>query len=332
MCLTGRFVHVCTDECQNSQQCTVPEERKREWICFTCHDHLKSGSMPSLAMANNLELADIPTELCDLNILERHLIAKCITFAKIIPLPKGGQRAIHGNVVCVPSEVQETVTALPRLRSDSQVLRVKLKRRLSYKGHQVFQTVTWSKLVRALLKLKQIHPQYTDITIRDDAELCDPTIPDVDEEDSDEEDKMDDDDYNVDDLMEIDTFEKNVLCEADSNYENDEHSIDSVSQLRHDHEPQPQSNNMQQDGDEPNGGIALESCLQPTDVSEEILSFSEGIYSVAPAEGNKPVSFFKTPNLEAMAFPVQFPTGQNTLDEERPKRLTPHCYARCIRT
>ncbi|KAI3357212.1 hypothetical protein L3Q82_015677 [Scortum barcoo] len=121
---------------------------------------LKMEPMPSLAVANNLELADIPPELCDLNILERHLIAKCITFAKIIPLPKGRQRAIHGNVVCVPSEVQETVDALPRLRSESQVMRVKLKRRLCYRGHQLFQTVTWSKLVQALHKLKHIHPQF----------------------------------------------------------------------------------------------------------------------------------------------------------------------------
>ena len=64
--------------------------------------------------------------------------------------------------------------------------------------------------------------------------------------------------------------------------------------------------------DQPNGGVALESCLQPVDVGEEILSFSEGIYCVAPAEGKKPVSFFRTPKLEAMAFPVQFPTGENT--------------------
>ncbi|TKS65455.1 ATP-dependent DNA helicase PIF1 [Collichthys lucidus] len=175
-----------------------------------------------LAVANNLELADIPPELSDLNILERHLIAKCITFAKIIPLPKGQQRAIRGNVVCVPSEVTETVNCLPRLRGQSQVLRVKLKRRLCYKGHQLFQTVTWSKLVQALHKLKHIHPQYEDVTIRDEAELCDPTLPD------------DDDDTTT----------------------------------------------------------------------------IEGIYSVAPAERNSPISFFRTPKLEAMAFPVQFPTAE----------------------
>ena len=321
-CLTGKYVHVCTDECQNAQQCTVPAERKKEWICHTCHEHLKTGIMPPLAMSNNLELADIPTELCDLNILERHLISKCITFAKIIPLPKGAQRQICGNLVCVPSEVQETVNALPRLRSESQLMRVKLKRKLCYTGHQLFQTVTWTKLVRALLKLKEVHPQYTDITIRDEAELCDPLI-DEEANDSDEE-NMDDTDYNVEDMMEIDSFENDAVFEAEMDSENDEQ--DTNSQLSDGQQPQQQSENIEPESDKPNGAVALESCLQPTDLTDEILSFSEGIYSVAPAEGNKPVSFFKTPNLEAMAFPVQFPTGKNTLDENRHKKLTPCSY------
>ncbi|CAJ1069182.1 uncharacterized protein LOC115579693 [Xyrichtys novacula] len=322
-CLTGAYVHVCSDECENLQQCTVPEERKKEWICYTCHDHLKAGGMPPLATANNLQLADIPDELCDLNILERHLVAKSIPFAKIIPLPKGQQRAIRGNVVCVPSEVQETVNALPRLRSESQVLRVKLKRRLCYKGHQLFQTVAWPKLVRALLKLKEIHPQYKDITVRDEAELCDPTLPDNEDSDSDEDDRMDDDDYDEEDLMEIDRIEKNALCEAESIPENDEQQMENRSG-NNGCEPEKQSDSLE--GDEPNGGVVLESCLQPSDVSEDILSFSEGIYSVAPAEGKKPSSFFRTPKLEAMAFPVQFPTGENTLDDNRPLKLTPCSY------
>ena len=155
-CLTGKYVHVCDDDCRN-EECTEPDERKKEWICHTCHNHLRNGAMPNLAVANKLELADIPPELCDLNILERHLIAKCITFAKIIPLPKGQQRATQGNVLCVPSEVQETVDALPRLRSESQVMRGKLKRHLCHRGHQLFQTVTWSTLVQALHKLRFSH-------------------------------------------------------------------------------------------------------------------------------------------------------------------------------
>ncbi|CAI5670059.1 unnamed protein product [Oreochromis niloticus] len=263
---------------------------------------LKSGCMPRLAAVNGLELQDIPAELCDLNILERHLIAKCIPFAKIIPLPKGRQRLIRGNVVCVPSEVQQTVDSLPRLRSQSQIMRIKLKRRLCYKGHQLFQTVTWSKLIQALRKLKQIHPQYTDIVIRDDALLCDPTLPD---DDSSDEASMGSDDYDEADLMEIDNYEKDaLLCESESESEQD---IDMVSC-----DEQPEELNPEEpESDLNNGGFALESCLQPVDISEEILSFTDNTYCVAPAERNNPVSFFRTPHLEAMAFPVQFPTDHS---------------------
>ena len=321
-CLTGKYVHNYDDGCRNAQ-CKVPDERKREWICYTCHNHLKNGAMPTLAMANNLELADIPPELCDLNILERHLIAKCIPFAKIVPLPKGQQREIRGNVVCVPSEVQETVNALPRMRSESQVMRIKLKRRLCYKGHQLFQTVTWSKVVQALHKLKQIHPQYEDISITHEAELCDPTLPEIDEDGDDVDVEMEDDDYDEDDLMEIDRYISIALHETENDPENEQHNTDL---LPCNDQSQEQRNDADQEGDMPNGGFALESCLQPADVAEEILSFGEGIYCVAPAERNSPVSFFRTPKLEAMAFPVQFPTGENTLDEKRCIKVTPSGY------
>ena len=72
--------------------------------------------------------------------------------------------------------------------------------------------------------------------------------------------------------------------------------------------------------------IAFDSCLQPADVGQELMSFGENIYSIAPAQGNNPVNFFKTPKLESMAFPVQFNTGKNTLDEDRPRKLSPSRY------
>ncbi|KAK0147924.1 hypothetical protein N1851_012384 [Merluccius polli] len=73
-------------------------------------------------------------------------------------------------------------------------------------------------------------------------------------------------------------------------------------------------------------GLALDTCMQPPDIAQEILSYGDGIFSIAPAQGNKPVGFFTIPKLEAMAFPVQFPTGQNTLDEARKVKLSPSMY------
>ncbi|XP_013855948.1 uncharacterized protein LOC106511752, partial [Austrofundulus limnaeus] len=285
--------------------------------------------MPALAVANQMGLSEIPPELKDLNIMERHLISKCIPFAKIIPLPKGRQNLIRGNVVCVPSEIEQTVDALPRLRSESQVMRIKLKRKLCYKGHQLFQTVTWSKLIHALHKLKQIHPQYQNVTIRDEPLLCDPTLNDDDDDDENDNISMDDDDYDEADLMQVDSCEREALCESGREQDVDMVSCDGeeAERLQNEHpEQNDEENDEGQESSLPNGGYALESCLQPLDIGEEMLAFNDNVYCVAPAEGNNPVSFFRTPKLEAMAFPVQFPTGQNTLDEQRRIKVTPSTY------
>ncbi|RXN36610.1 replicase helicase endonuclease [Labeo rohita] len=66
--------------------------------------------------------------------------------------------------------------------------------------------------------------------------------------------------------------------------------------------------------------------MQPLDIGQDLLSFGEGIFSIAPAQGKKPVGFFRIPKLEAMAFPVQFCTGQNTIDEAREVALSPSMY------
>ncbi|CAH2313003.1 Hypothetical predicted protein [Pelobates cultripes] len=152
-CLTGKYVHVGNNHCQGPEQCTVPDERPKEWICNNCVSHLKAGHKSSITVANNMELAPIPPELCDLYVLERQLLAKILPFAKIITLPKGRQAAIHGTVVCVPSEVKTTANTLPRSQSTSQLHRVKLKRRLTYKGHQLFHNVNMRNVVAGLSKL-----------------------------------------------------------------------------------------------------------------------------------------------------------------------------------
>ncbi len=160
-CLTGNYVHICSD-CP--VRCAL-EDMKTEWICHSCHTTLLRGLMPDIAVANKLQFTPIPPELCDLNILERHVIAKYIPFAKILTLPKGQQRAIKGAVISVASEVETTVNCLPRPSSESQLLTVKLKRRLCYQGHYQFQTLNMPKVLSALRKLKEIHSEYKDIFI-----------------------------------------------------------------------------------------------------------------------------------------------------------------------
>ncbi|KAG1928321.1 hypothetical protein F2P79_023725 [Pimephales promelas] len=301
-CLTGKYVHTCDSACSGS--CVVPEERKQEWICPTCDSHLKRGQMSSIAAANKMELPPIPAELDDLNVLERQLIAKILPFAKIVTLPKGQQRAVRGAVVCVPSEMENTVNSLPRPRSEAQLLQVKLKRRVNFKGYQQFNTVNMHNVLSALSKLKAVHSEYRDISIRDSAVFESPL-----DENSDVSESHLDEEANVPEIqMVADAAEQDEMqTEADAAEQDEQHvSVEEKDELR--------------------PGLTLDTCMQPPDIGQEILSYGEGIFSIAPAQGHKPVGFFKIPKLEAMAFPVQFPTGQNSIDEERQISISPSMY------
>ena len=97
---------------------------------------LKRGVMPLQAKANGLLLSHIPTELSGLNALELRLICLRLPFMKMVALPCGKQRSIHGPAVNVPSKVDTICNILPRLPSQSELVPLKLKRKLAYKGHK----------------------------------------------------------------------------------------------------------------------------------------------------------------------------------------------------
>ncbi|CAM4570259.1 unnamed protein product [Leuciscus chuanchicus] len=299
-----------------NNQCAL-ENRKTEWICHCCHNTLMRGLMPDIALANKLQFAAIPSELCDLNVLERHVIAKYIPFAKIITLPKGQQRAIKGAVISVASEVETTVNSLPRPRSESQLLTVKLKRRLCYQGHYQFQTLNMQKVLSALRKLKDIHSEYKDIVIN--AELSE-------EEMFNEHEECAIDITAPDEEM----FNEHEECANDINAPDEEMDIENSRQSENTEE---QSNENEHDAnddttaEEQSRGLALDTCLQPPDLGQQLLSYNDGIFCIAPAERNTPVNTFKIPKLESMAFPVQFPDGKNTFDEPgRAKHVSPSRY------
>jgi len=52
--------------------------------------------MPCQAKANGLELDHVQAELNDLTALERQLLAPRIPFMKLVNLPRGKQRSLHG--------------------------------------------------------------------------------------------------------------------------------------------------------------------------------------------------------------------------------------------
>ena len=139
--------HKTVQEFQISKYDKAPKEfvpvsvsaQDKQWICRTCQNISKRGVLPAQAKANNWGLDNIPIELSDLNPLEVRLISLQISFTEMVALPCGKQRAIHGPAVNAPTDLTPVCTLLPRLPSQTQVVPMKLKRNLGYKGHNMYQ-------------------------------------------------------------------------------------------------------------------------------------------------------------------------------------------------
>ncbi|XP_061601162.1 uncharacterized protein LOC133463585 [Cololabis saira] len=164
-CITENYLHRC------SKDCVLPcplIARSQLWICYTCHSKLKKGVLPPESSVNNLNVDPVPLELSCLNSLEQHLIALHIPFMKMLALPKGGQNGVHGPVTCVPANIVQTSNMLPRSNMEGALLRVKLKRKLTYKGHYEYQFVDTMRVRNALKYLKQTNVLYRDIDFNEE--------------------------------------------------------------------------------------------------------------------------------------------------------------------
>ena len=266
-------------------------KRSKLWICKTCHKKLLKGDLPSESTMNSLELEDIPEELKILNNLEQHLVALHIPFMKVVALPKGGQKAIHGPVVCVPSNMRKT-TSLPRGEDSDLILRVKLKRKLSYKGYYEYQFVNTSNVQTALEYLKRNNRWYSSIEMLNTKNI------------------IRDDEVSTD----VD-LQARVKKEVKALQENPGQHFENQSTTNVDTEV---SDNEQEEN-----GVQYDTCLQPADVGQEVLDhYFDDIYSLAPAEGMNPVRLLQEHGNEAKSFPVLFPSGRNTFDEKRSLQLS----------
>uniref|UniRef100_A0A8P4FZU0 ubiquitinyl hydrolase 1 n=1 Tax=Dicentrarchus labrax TaxID=13489 RepID=A0A8P4FZU0_DICLA len=161
-CISEEYLHKCNPDCVLPCQ-WLDTARGQLWICLSCHNKISRGIMPPESALNNLATCCIPPELACLNTLEQHLIALHIPFMKLLALPKGGQNGIHGPVTCVPANIVQTSNLLPRSDMDGSLLPVKLKRKLTYKGHYEYQFVDSMRIKQALQYLKRTNVHYKDV-------------------------------------------------------------------------------------------------------------------------------------------------------------------------
>ena len=78
---------------------SIQDNIKTVWFCNRCKSLLQRKNIPAVSQFNKMKVVDIPSVLMGLNTLEQRLISKATVFMKMVILPRGGQRAVRGQVI-----------------------------------------------------------------------------------------------------------------------------------------------------------------------------------------------------------------------------------------
>ncbi len=138
------------------------------YICTTCNNDLKKRKpiMPAQAVANGLQLDPTPPPgLEKPNQMEIMMFRREIPFMKMGSLPRGRQYRMQGPVVNVPSKLETVCQLLPRLPNEAMLVPIKLKRRLCYKGHYLYDDIRPHVVMDWLKWLKENNTHYADVNI-----------------------------------------------------------------------------------------------------------------------------------------------------------------------
>lgn len=109
----------------------VNDEVEMDYFCFTCYGDFKKGKRPRLCMVNGFKVPEMPDVLKSLNRVEKRLVAARHIFQSIT---KRGdihaQYRTKGAVINVPVAVDTTASVLPRSIDYTNIIEVKLTRRM----------------------------------------------------------------------------------------------------------------------------------------------------------------------------------------------------------
>ena len=136
------------------------------YICNTCDKALQNNRMPCQGVANKLFVEDLPKQFQGINRLERLLASRRILFKKVTVMPKGKSLKMKGSICNIPvTKVDVNCNTLPRSADSNSLLIVKLKGKLEYKIHVIFEAVR-PELVAQFLEFLKLHSHlYSDIEI-----------------------------------------------------------------------------------------------------------------------------------------------------------------------
>ena len=202
----------------------------------------------------------------------------------------------------MPVDCDQTCNVLPRPPERSGIIMLKLKRKLSFRGHVYFQAVRPDIILNALNWLRDNNPFYGSITINIkniDINLTEQQLHTCSEQDAE-----------MCSLMDERTPEQKGPDD-----DNEEEVDDPLNEFR---------------------APTTETCLQSVlpdypatvNVQQNSHTKSDGneIFNIAPGENKHPVSFMTDKHCEELAFPVLFPNGRFGYTAERSVNLSPSKY------
>ena len=136
-------------------------------ICTTCDEASRKNSVPCQAVANRLNVLELPKLFQDIRRLERLLASRRILFKKVTVMPKGKSLKIKGSICNIPvSEVDVNCNMFPRPADSNGFFIVRLKRKLEYKGHAVFEAIRPNIVIQFLEFLRSHNNLYSGIEIK----------------------------------------------------------------------------------------------------------------------------------------------------------------------
>ena len=124
--------------------------------------------MPDQACANDLQLCDIPQDLQNILPLERRVISPRIPFIMILVMKQYvGHYKVNGPPVNVPATLDQIIDILPQMPNDLQLHPMKLKCKLEYKSHYMYDMICRDHVMSAITWLKAHNSHYENITLNE---------------------------------------------------------------------------------------------------------------------------------------------------------------------
>ena len=109
-------------------------KEQNSYVCNFCWNFIKKGIIPIFCIPQNIGRNSIIESIKQFTVLEERMISPRLAFAQIHKLHNYGQYKLHGSIINVHANIDQTQSLLPRLSEDESTIGILLKRHLEYKS------------------------------------------------------------------------------------------------------------------------------------------------------------------------------------------------------